>query len=648
MASALFFMFRRHPDRPARNMTERMFRLGAPRYIPCGDEHVHLTTLPMNTLSILAGASLLCAAGAFAQVPQAFNYQAVARDAVGDALVSTAIGVQFQLHQSTALGPVVYSETHATATDERGLFSLAVGTGTPGVGSFTAINWGAGPYFLEAAIDPTGGTSYVSVGTQQLLSVPYALFAESSSCFTVSQSGDTLFQGDACYVIIPGISAVNGGCADADGDGYFDQAGCGTPVDCDDSDPDVNPGAPEVCDGLDNDCNGDTDAADAGLQLELCELQSGACGGAVKPPSLCQGGAWLPCSQADYQAYSPNYEPVEVSCDGIDNNCDGQVDEGNPGGGAACNTGLLGVCAQGVLVCQGGTLVCQPINGPSPEVCDGLDNDCDGLVDEGNPGGGASCNTGLQGACAVGTLTCQNGVLTCVPTNNPTAEICDGLDNDCDGQVDEGDPGGGAACNTGLPGVCAQGVLVCVGGQLQCQPINGPSPEVCDGLDNDCDGAVDEGNPGAGAACNTGLLGACATGTLVCQGGVLTCVPNNTPTAEICDGIDNDCDGAVDEGGVCGLPDGSLCTSNPQCASGNCSGGVCCNTSCNSICTSCIGSQTGGVDGQCGFVLQFTDPNNQCFPYLCDGNGGCLTDCAGGQGCAPGYTCGPGNTCVPI
>ena len=62
------------------------------------------------------------------------------------------------------------------------------------------------------------------------------------------------------------------------------------------------------------------------------------------------------------------------------------VDEGNPGGGAACNTGLLGVCAAGTLQCQGGVLVCVPNNSPSTEICgDGLDNDCDGLVDEGCP-----------------------------------------------------------------------------------------------------------------------------------------------------------------------------------------------------------------------------------------------------------------------
>ncbi|QQR87725.1 MAG: tail fiber domain-containing protein [Flavobacteriales bacterium] len=120
----------------------------------------------------------------------------MARDAGGDALANTTIGVQFQLHQGTAVGTVVYSETHSPTTNDLGLFSLEVGNGTPGTGTFAAIDWSAGPYFLEVGMDPAGGSSYTSVGTQQLLSVPYALHAKTAD---MADDGDWVLSGDTVH-----------------------------------------------------------------------------------------------------------------------------------------------------------------------------------------------------------------------------------------------------------------------------------------------------------------------------------------------------------------------------------------------------------------------------------------------------------------
>ncbi|CAM1359040.1 autotransporter outer membrane beta-barrel domain-containing protein [Tenacibaculum xiamenense] len=114
---------------------------------------------------------------AYSQTPEGFNYQSVVRNASGEVLSSTNVGVQFKLHEATADGTVVYTETHTATTNAYGVFNLVVGQGTTG-DTFSTIDWSSNNHFLEVSIDTAGGTTYVSMGTTQLLSVPYALQAK--------------------------------------------------------------------------------------------------------------------------------------------------------------------------------------------------------------------------------------------------------------------------------------------------------------------------------------------------------------------------------------------------------------------------------------------------------------------------------------
>jgi hypothetical protein len=327
-----------------------------------------------------------------------------------------------------------------------------------------------------------------------------------------------------------------------------------------------------ICSNIDNDCNGQIDS-----QEDICNQPTECTPGERRPCStngnnigvgICKAGYNLCNAEGNWgnECIDEVFAQNEETCgDGIDNNCNGQIDEGcecTPQEEKPCYTGNpdelgKGNCESGIMICgdDGKWSQCQGEEKPQEEVCDGVDNDCNGIVDD-----------GVANACG----TCGE-----LPV-----EICDGIDNDCDGIIDNVLPeNGGNACGTcgDVPSeICGNGLDDNCDGIIDNPEICNTEPqcektsdtEICgNGLDDDCNGIIDDtdkcGNCSGSEECFTGNPNSVIGGNSICKKGISNCIAGETwgacegevlPQTEICNGLDDDCDGVVDNGFNVGSP----------------------------------------------------------------------------------------------